>query len=73
MFDHHRVAFAKITKHVGPGKTVFKFPEKAMKRTSGIHLHAGEYDDWYVLGDVAAEIYVYRETSTGKKAAGSQH
>jgi hypothetical protein len=25
------------------------------------------------LGDVAAEIYVYRENSTGKKAAGSKH
>jgi hypothetical protein len=24
------------------------------------------------LGDVAAEIYVYRESSTGKKAAGSK-
>jgi hypothetical protein len=56
LFDHHRVAIVKVTKQIGPGKTILK--PRVPARTEGLHLQVGAYQAWFTLGEVEPMVDV---------------
>ena len=58
LYDHHRVAIAKVTRVVKAGTTYFPLPGgKLGDRGEGIHLAVGRYHGWFDRGLVEGAVY----------------